>query len=102
VVSSEGISSGAQTAAATRFVIAGAQGFGELVALVSESVEVRGAVPDLPIKIAKSQLYVAPSVSGGNFKNKVFEAIAAGTYLELMCLVQNSPPSSSPRIFENA
>ena len=66
---------------ATRFVIAGAKPIPEVLALASDSVEVTGAVPDLSEEIAKSQLYVAPLVSGGGFKNKVFEAIAAGTYV---------------------
>jgi glycosyltransferase involved in cell wall biosynthesis len=66
---------------ATRFVIAGKRPIPELVAQASESVEVTGAVPDLSLEIAKSQLYVAPLVSGGGFKNKVFEAIAADTYV---------------------
>ncbi len=66
---------------ATRFVIAGAKPTPEVLALASDSVEVTGAVPDLSKEIARSQLYVAPLVSGGGFKNKVFEAIAAGTYV---------------------
>ncbi len=66
---------------ATRFVIAGAEPIPELLAQSSDSVEVTGAVPDLSSEIAKSQLYVAPLVSGGGFKNKVFEAIAADTYV---------------------
>lgn len=66
---------------ATRFVIAGAKPVPEVLALAGDSVEVTGAVPDLSEEISKSQLYVAPLVSGGGFKNKVFEAIAAGTYV---------------------
>jgi glycosyltransferase involved in cell wall biosynthesis len=66
---------------ATRFVIAGAEPSPELLARAGTSVEVTGAVPDLSLEIARSSLYVAPLVSGGGFKNKVFEAIAAGTYV---------------------
>lgn len=65
----------------TRFVIAGAKPIPELMAQASESVEVTGEVPDMALEIAKSQLYVAPLISGGGFKNKVFEAIAADTYV---------------------
>ncbi|HZD32506.1 MAG TPA: glycosyltransferase family 4 protein, partial [Candidatus Angelobacter sp.] len=65
----------------TKFVIAGAEPPPALLDRASSSVEITGAVPDLSSEIACSGLYVAPLVSGGGFKNKVFEAIAAGTYV---------------------
>jgi glycosyltransferase involved in cell wall biosynthesis len=64
-----------------QFIIAGADPVPALTARINHSVQVTGAVPDLSLEIARSQIYVAPLVSGGGFKNKVFEAIAAGTYV---------------------
>ena len=63
------------------FVIAGADPIPQLTARVDRSVQVTGAVPDLSVEIGRSQIYVAPLVSGSGFKNKIFEAIAAGTYV---------------------
>jgi len=62
-----------------QLVIAGACPVPELKARSSANIRVTGAVPDLAAEIARSQLYVAPMVSGSGFKNKVVEAIAAGT-----------------------
>ena len=42
---------------------------------------VTGLVPDLLTRIARSQLFVAPLVSGTGFRNKVVEALASGTYV---------------------
>ena len=64
-----------------QFVIAGANPVPALTARINHSVQVTGAVPNLSLEIARSQIYVAPLVSGGGFRNKVFEAIAAGTYV---------------------
>jgi glycosyltransferase involved in cell wall biosynthesis len=64
-----------------QFVIAGADPIPKLRARVDRNVQVTGAVPDLSVEIARSQIYVAPLVSGSGFKNKIFEAIAAGTYV---------------------
>ncbi len=63
------------------FVIAGADPVPALTARINQSVQVTGAVPDLSLEIARSQIYVAPLVSGSGFKNKVIEAMAAGTYV---------------------
>lgn len=64
-----------------QFIIAGADPVPGLTARINNSVQVTGAVPDLSLEIARSQIYVAPLVSGSGFKNKVFEAMAAGTYV---------------------
>ena len=64
-----------------QFVIAGANPVPALTARMNHNVQVTGAVPNLSLEIARSQIYVAPLVSGGGFKNKVFEAMAAGTYV---------------------
>jgi len=62
-------------------VIAGANPVKELVARTSERIEVTGYKAELRNEIARSELYVAPLICGGGFKNKVVEAIASGTYL---------------------
>lgn len=64
-----------------KFVVAGANPVEELKALSCENVEVTGFVSDIKHEIAMSELYVAPMVSGGGFKNKVVEAISSGTYV---------------------
>ena len=66
---------------AVHFVIAGACPVPALRARATDRITITGYVPDLLLEIAKSQVYVAPLVSGGGFKNKVVEAIAAGTYV---------------------
>jgi polysaccharide biosynthesis protein PslH len=63
------------------FVIAGANPVPQLMARQSANVVVTGFVDDLALEIAKSQLCVAPLVSGGGFKNKIIEAIAADRYV---------------------
>jgi glycosyltransferase involved in cell wall biosynthesis len=63
------------------FVIAGANPVEELRARAGGHVRVTGFVDDMPAELARGALYVAPLVSGGGFKNKVVEAIAAGTYV---------------------
>jgi glycosyltransferase involved in cell wall biosynthesis len=63
------------------FVVAGANPVEELRARAGRHVHVTGFVDDMPAELARSELYVAPLVSGGGFKNKVVEAIAAGTYV---------------------
>jgi glycosyltransferase involved in cell wall biosynthesis len=62
-------------------VIAGACPVPALRTRANEHVTITGYIPDLLREIAQSQVYVAPMVSGGGFKNKVVEAIAAGTYV---------------------
>jgi glycosyltransferase involved in cell wall biosynthesis len=62
-----------------RFVIAGADPIPALRTRESEFVQVTGRVADMFEEIAKSQVYVAPMITGGGFKNKVVEALAAGT-----------------------
>ena len=64
---------------AVRFVVAGSNPRPELLALVGPHVEVTGWVDDMRAEIARSALYVAPMTSGSGFKNKVVEALAAGT-----------------------
>jgi glycosyltransferase involved in cell wall biosynthesis len=64
-----------------KFVVAGANPVEELVRRAGEHVEVTGFVDDMREEIAKSALYVAPLISGGGFKNKVAEAVTAGTYI---------------------
>jgi glycosyltransferase involved in cell wall biosynthesis len=64
-----------------RFVVAGRDPVPELVRRAGPHVEVTGPVPDMREEIARSALYVAPLVSGGGFKNKVIEALAAGTFV---------------------
>jgi glycosyltransferase involved in cell wall biosynthesis len=44
-------------------------------------VEIAGFVADLDAEIARSRLYVAPLISGGGFKNKILEALAAGQFV---------------------
>jgi glycosyltransferase involved in cell wall biosynthesis len=64
-----------------RFVVAGANPRPELRALAGRNVEVTGWVDDMHAELARSALYVAPMVSGSGFKNKVVEALAAGTHV---------------------
>jgi glycosyltransferase involved in cell wall biosynthesis len=64
---------------AAHLVIAGANPVPQLLARQSKFVRITGEVPDMRAELAQASLYVAPLVSGGGFKNKVFESIAAGT-----------------------
>ena len=64
-----------------RFVVAGANPWPGLRALVGPNVEVTGWVDDMQAELARSALYVAPMISGSGFKNKVVEALAAGTHV---------------------
>lgn len=64
-----------------RLVVAGANPVPELLARAGPAVEVPGFVDDIGREIAVSQLYVAPLVCGGGFKNKVIEAITSGTFV---------------------
>lgn len=70
-----------QRNAGIKFVVAGANPIKELKALSSENVEVTGFVKDIKREIAVSELYIAPMICGGGFKNKVVEAISSGTYV---------------------
>lgn len=60
-------------------VIAGRNPVAELRRRAGEAVTITGLVPDIPAEVARAQLYVAPMVCGSGFKNKVVEALAAGT-----------------------
>ena len=64
-----------------RLVIAGADPVKELLTRANERIEVTGFVDDIRKEIARSELYVAPLICGGGFKNKVVEAIASGTFV---------------------
>lgn len=65
----------------TRLVIAGANPVNELLARANDRIEVTGYVDDIRKEIARSELYVAPLICGGGFKNKVVEAISSGTFV---------------------
>jgi glycosyltransferase involved in cell wall biosynthesis len=60
-------------------VIAGANPTPALVERESKNVVVTGFVEDINREIACSEIFVAPLVSGGGFKNKVLEAIVNRT-----------------------
>jgi glycosyltransferase involved in cell wall biosynthesis len=64
-----------------KLVIAGANPVEELLARAGDGIEITGYVENLRAEIARSQLYVAPLICGGGFKNKVVEAIASGTFV---------------------
>lgn len=64
-----------------KLVIAGANPVAELLARAGDGIEITGYVENLRAEIARSQLYVAPLICGGGFKNKVVEAIASGTFV---------------------
>jgi glycosyltransferase involved in cell wall biosynthesis len=66
---------------ALKLVVAGAKPGAELLARAGADIEVPGYVADVGREIARSELYVAPLVCGGGFKNKVIEAIANGTFV---------------------
>ena len=63
------------------FVVAGQEPGSELCAAARHNVIVTGLVPDLGLEIARSDLYVAPLISGSGFKNKIVEAVASGTFV---------------------
>jgi len=65
----------------SQLVIAGQEPIPELLNKADEHIKVTGLVPDIRAEIAKSQLYVAPLISGTGFRNKIVEAIASGTYV---------------------
>jgi glycosyltransferase involved in cell wall biosynthesis len=93
-------------------VVAGANPPEELLAKASPSVHVTGYVADLEHEIARSALCIAPMVSGGGFKNKIVEAIAADRFvvatsravefldptLKAYLLVADTPRSMADRI----
>ena len=64
-----------------KLVIAGANPVNELLMRAGRQVEVTGYVEDMRREIASSELYVAPLVCGGGFKNKIVEAITSGTFV---------------------
>jgi glycosyltransferase involved in cell wall biosynthesis len=57
------------------FMIAGAHPIPALLERASKNVIVTGYVEDLNREIARSEIFVAPLISGGGFRNKVMEAI---------------------------
>jgi glycosyltransferase involved in cell wall biosynthesis len=65
----------------TKLIIAGLNPNSELLSRASNYIEIAGYVDNISEEIAKSELFVAPMISGGGFKNKVVEAIASGTFL---------------------
>ena len=70
-----------QARSEVQFVVAGQEPGNELCAAARRNVIVTGLVPDLGLEIAKSDLYVAPLISGSGFKNKIVEALANGTFV---------------------
>jgi polysaccharide biosynthesis protein PslH len=64
-----------------RLVVAGQMPIPRLLESVTSNIHVLGFVPDLRREIQRSQLYVAPLISGTGFRNKLIEAIASGTYV---------------------
>ncbi len=64
-----------------KLVIAGRNPSNELLSRGNNYIEITGYVEDITQEIAKSELYVAPLISGGGFKNKVVEAISSGTFV---------------------
>jgi glycosyltransferase involved in cell wall biosynthesis len=64
-----------------RFVVAGRNPPPELIALSSDHIIITGSVDNLRAEIARSQLYVAPLISGTGFKNKIVEALAEGVFV---------------------
>lgn len=60
-------------------VLVGRDPVSALVAKRSEHVHLTGRVPSVAEEIAIGHLYIAPMISGSGFKNKVVEALAAGT-----------------------
>ena len=63
------------------FVISGANPIPALRQRASKNVVVTGYVENLNCEIACSEIFVAPLISGGGFKNKVLEAIVNRTSL---------------------
>jgi glycosyltransferase involved in cell wall biosynthesis len=63
------------------FVIAGANPIPALLARASKNITVTGYVDDLNREIASSEMFVAPLITGGGFKNKVVEAFVNRTYV---------------------
>ncbi len=62
-------------------VVAGANPAPQLLARRSPNVLVTGFVEELELEIARSELCVAPLVSGSGFKNKVLEAVAVNRFV---------------------
>jgi glycosyltransferase involved in cell wall biosynthesis len=56
-------------------VIAGANPIPAILGRASKNVVVTGYVDDLNREIASSEIFVAPLISGGGFKNKIVEAV---------------------------
>lgn len=63
------------------FFVAGANPVPALLERARPGVEIAGFVEDMELEIARGRVYVAPLVSGGGFKNKIVEALAAGQYV---------------------
>jgi len=61
--------------------IAGQLPIPRLLECATRNIHVLGFVPDLRREIQRSQLYVAPLISGTGFRNKLIEAVASGTFV---------------------
>lgn len=85
-----------------QFVVAGAKPIPALLQLSGPSVRVTGFVEDMAAEIAQAEVYVAPLVSGGGFKNKVFEAIAAGTFVVGTPMASEFLPEGFSRVVKTA
>ena len=83
-----------------RFVGVGANPVRALLERQSEVVRFTGMVEDVRTELAMASLYVAPLVSGSGFKNKIFEAIAAGTVVVGTPLASEfTPPELSKVVY---
>ena len=89
------VPSGVEPAPGSLLHDCGANPIPALLERASKNVVVTGFVEDLNREIACSEIFVAPLVSGGGFKNKVLEAIANSRAWSLLQL-RWSFPSQSP------
>jgi glycosyltransferase involved in cell wall biosynthesis len=80
------------------FVIAGANPIPALVKRASKNVVVTGFVEDINREIASSEVFVAPLVSGGGFKNKVLEAITNRTSVVATSIAVEFFPAAMRRL----
>ncbi len=76
------------------FVVAGRDPTPDLLRRAGPGVIILGAVDDIQHEIGCSGLYVAPLVSGSGFKNKVVEALGAGTFVVGTTLAVEFLPAS--------
>jgi glycosyltransferase involved in cell wall biosynthesis len=80
------------------FVIAGANPIPALLERESKNVVVTGFVEDINREIARSEVFVAPLVSGGGFKNKVLEAIMNRTSVVASSIAVEFFPAAMRRL----